>query len=190
MFFTIILIYFITGNTGKFKYASKELEKYGITIQQKELDILEIQSPDIEEVTKNKAQQAFEQIKKPLLITDSGWNISALNGFPGPYMHDVNNWLSNKDFLKLMEGKKDKTIYLEYITVYMDENIEKVFKSSFKGYLIKEEKGQGGNEFDRIVTFRKDGQTSAQCHDKGINFHDFPEHPLWKQVGEWLKINA
>lgn len=181
------MISFITTNKSKFEYASKELFKYAIELKQKSIEIVEIQSNNIQEVTKDKAEKAFKILNTPLIVTDTGWEIPALNGFPGAYMHDVAKWFSSEDFLNLMEKKNDKSIVFRYVAIYKDEKKEKLFDISLNGKFVSTPKGNNGNSLDRIVTFRKDNKTSAECNDEGINFHDYPEHPLWKVMGEWIK---
>lgn len=56
-------IYLVTGNSGKVASLQRKLEKYDIKF--------EIQSDDLEEVSMNKAMQAFEILKKPLVVDDS-----------------------------------------------------------------------------------------------------------------------
>lgn len=183
------MISFITTNKSKFEYASKELFKYGITLKQESPEIVEIQSSNIQDVTKDKAEKAFKMLHSSLIITDTGWEIPALNGFPGAYMHDVAQWFSSEDFLNLLKKKNDKSIIFRYVAIYKDDKREKLFDISLNGKFVNTPKGNNGNSVDKIVTFRKDGKTSAECNDEGINFHDYSEHPLWKVVGEWLKTN-
>jgi XTP/dITP diphosphohydrolase len=181
------MIYFITSNPYKFSYAKKELKSYGIDIEQKKLDIKEIQSEDVSIVLTDKADKAFKEIKKPLLITDSSFSIPSLNGFPGPYMHSITNWFSTDDFLNLMRDKENKSILLEYYAIYKDKNTEKLFKLSLSGEFIQESIGEDGSSLDKVVTFRKDQKTIAECEDLNMNYHDLDNHPLWSKVGPWLQ---
>ena len=38
------------------------------------------------------------------------WEIPALRGFPGAYMHPVNDWFTAGDWLRLMHGIADRRI--------------------------------------------------------------------------------
>jgi non-canonical purine NTP pyrophosphatase (RdgB/HAM1 family) len=180
------MISFITSNPGKFEYASRELKRYGVTLEQKSLDIVEIQSSNTQDITLDKARKAYDILHKPLIVTDANWNIPSLNGFPGAYMHDICRWFTTEDFLNLLKDKEDKSLIREYVAVYKDKDVEKVFTSTFKGRFIDTPKGKGGTNVDKITTFRKDGKTSSECNDENINFQEFKQHPLWKDVGEWL----
>jgi non-canonical purine NTP pyrophosphatase (RdgB/HAM1 family) len=104
-------IKYVTGNQIKINFAKKQLDKYNIEIEQVRLEIDEIQSEDKFAVTTDKAQKAFEILKSPLFVTDTFWEIPALNGFPGAYMKYVNKWFSSEDFLALMKNKENRTSF-------------------------------------------------------------------------------
>jgi inosine/xanthosine triphosphate pyrophosphatase family protein len=102
-------INYITENNHKFETVGSFFEKQGIEISQKVLPIYEIQSNDGIEIAISKAKQAWEIIKEPLFVNDAFWIIPSLKGFPGPYMKYINDWFEPDDFLKLMNGKNDRT---------------------------------------------------------------------------------
>lgn len=79
-------IWLATGNKRKMGEARLACERFDITVKQIKLDIEEIQATDPIVISEYKAERAFEQIKQPVTVTDTFWNIPALNGFPGPYM--------------------------------------------------------------------------------------------------------
>ena len=84
-------IRYITSNPHKIESANRNLSSFNITVEGIKLEnIQEIQTDNIEEISINKAKQAYSQINKPLIVSDSGWSIPALNGFPGPLMAYVN----------------------------------------------------------------------------------------------------
>ena len=82
-------ITFVTGNSRKFEEASSVLQQYGVTVEQLQLDIDEIQHHDPLEITKAKACAAYQKAGRPVVVNDTSWKIPALNGFPGGYMKDV-----------------------------------------------------------------------------------------------------
>jgi len=177
-------IFFVTENSYKFKDAKDHAGKIGFDVVQKKLKIKEIQSGSIEDIAKNKARQAFEILKKPLVVTDSGWNIPSLKGFPGPYMHYINQWFDAEDFLKLMKGRKDRSIILEYVICAASSKGLKIFKKTFNGKFINHPKGSGLPS-DRVVILGKNKYTIAerQKNDNGSVDND----DLWKKVYQWSK---
>ncbi len=49
-----------------------------------ELDLPEIQSLDMEEVLRAKAGSAWESVRKPVVVEETGLELVAMNRFPGP----------------------------------------------------------------------------------------------------------
>src|ERR1035437_608722 len=71
----------VTGSKNKAIAVQKIL---GFPIEVEEIDLEEIQSNDLEKITLHKTQEAFEKIKKPVIVDDVGLYVEALNDFPGP----------------------------------------------------------------------------------------------------------
>ncbi|MDY0097440.1 MAG: non-canonical purine NTP pyrophosphatase [Candidatus Dojkabacteria bacterium] len=181
------MILFITTNQNKIVTANRLLEPFGITVEGLKIDgIIEPQTEDIVEISKIKAQQAYEKVQKPLLVSDGSWIIPALNGFPGPYMAYVNKWFTSQDFLNLMKEKENKEIILRECVTYIDKDQTKTFISDTKGFFVEKESGKA-TPVEQVISFREDGKTTAQCDNEGIL--RIPQSDLWNKVGEWLKTN-
>jgi inosine/xanthosine triphosphate pyrophosphatase family protein len=72
-------ITFITGNQKKADYLAQYL---GIEVQHEKLDLDEIQSLDLREVVEHKVRQAYEMVKKPVLVEDTSLTFVALGKLP------------------------------------------------------------------------------------------------------------
>lgn len=177
---------YVTGNSHKFNDAVKLLGEYGIKLEQKVLKLQEIQSDSIEEVALDKAKKAFDEVKQPLFVNDAGWYFTALNGFPGPFMAYVNNWLSSEDFLRLLSPYAGSEVLLKQVNVYIDQDGPQVFVYENVGKVLGEIRGDG-RPVDCIVTFLEDGLSIAEAKEKGII--SVKEEGLWDQMGKWLKEN-
>lgn len=103
-------IIFVTGNDYKFKAAKVALEGLGVELVRKNIDLPEIQDESVEEVAKFSARWAANLLKKPVMVSDGGCYIEALNGFPGPFIKYVNKWLSPEDLLMVMSKKKNRRV--------------------------------------------------------------------------------
>lgn len=113
-------VYFVTGNPYKLQVAQEVLGKKGIEVIQQKLETPEIQSTDVEEIASFSAKWASEKIGKPVALTDAGYYIEALNGFPGPFIKYINQWLTAEDLLKLMKGKKNRTVVVRVCLAYCE----------------------------------------------------------------------
>ncbi len=74
-------ISFVTSNPGKAREASHFL---GRPVHAVPLDLPEIQSPDFAEVARAKALAAVAAVGEAVLVEDSGLEVAAWGGFPGP----------------------------------------------------------------------------------------------------------
>lgn len=181
---------YITSNPAKIQSAREQLDKLGIAFAVKQLDLIEPQFDSIEEIASAKAKQAFEILQKPVIVSDVGWSIPALNDFPGSYGHYVFNTLTNKDFLHMLKDKKDRTIKSLTVMVYKDAHGYKPFTSTRIGRLLEKECGIAtppSIPIDLLLCFRRDDLSFAQCREKGVPLYDRGTESIWVDVGKWLK---
>jgi len=125
-------IYFITGNNSKFKEAEKIIKNKNIKLVQKNLDLIEIQSLNTGKVVKDKAKQAFEKLKKPIIVDDTGIYFEEYKNFPGTYTGHLFKSLGFSGLLRLLKTK-NKNAYFKTFICYKDKYIEKVFSGVWKG---------------------------------------------------------
>ncbi|MDQ3158765.1 MAG: hypothetical protein M3P98_01330 [bacterium] len=176
---------YVTGNDYKFSEAVHQLKKHNIKPKQIKLDIDEIQEQG-KLVAIDKARKAYEITKKPILVNDASWEIPALNGFPGPYMKDVQDWFSTKDFINLMRDQEDRTVLIIEYLVYKDANTEHVIEHIYKGKIVEPRGGDKvkANSIEKVAEFN--GKTLAEHHDSGKLVHNFDSgHSLWDVFAEW-----
>jgi len=181
----MLKIFYITENNHKFENAKKYAERFAVKLIQKKLKINEIQSDSIKNIARDKAKKAFSILKQPIIVSDSGWNIPSLRGFPGPYMHYINKWFVSEDFLKLMKNKKDKSIILEHIICTASSKGFKLFKKKINGKFINQPRGKGLPS-DRVIKLGKSIYTIAECQK--IRQESVDDTDLWKKVCKWLKM--
>lgn len=119
-------IIFATGNTGKFHTLSAHLKKYGLAIDvvQKPLELIEPQANTVEEVVRVKAQQAYEQLRRPVLVDDSSFHIEALGGFPGPYIKYMMDTVGEEGIVRFMQSEENRRAYFMSALVFVDKNGE------------------------------------------------------------------
>ncbi len=176
---------YVTSNKEKIKLAQMYLSDQDIQIEAQHLDLEEIQSNSGEEIIKRKAEQAFSTLKKPLIVTDHFWNIKSLNGFPGAYMKYINQWFTPQDFLNLMRGHQDRTVFLEEHLYFTNGKTNKLFFQSIKGIILTEVKGEKKYEpAHKIISLRQDKKSIAECIEQGIPPRD--DKTIWQELVTWL----
>lgn len=138
-------ITYVTGNWAKIASAKQFLEPLGFMIDNIKLETLEIQADDVTEVAKYSAKWAAEELKKPVLKNDSGMFIEALNGFPGAYMHYLDDTIKLEGFLRLMKGVENRNAYIKESLSYCEPGKEPiVFEGITKGRIAKRKAGKYG----------------------------------------------
>jgi XTP/dITP diphosphohydrolase len=135
------------------------------------LDIPEHRSDDVGEIAKGKAKYAYERLRTPLIVDDTGFSIDALKGFPGPYAAYVLHTLGNTGILKLMDGEKNRHAHFTTAIAFADDAGIHVFTGTIQGNLTATQRGNNGFGYDPIVDV--DGRTLAEMslEEKSIISH-------------------
>ena len=135
-------VIFATSSNGKVISLQRHLDQAGlaITVEQQKLDLIEPQADTAEEIALVKARQAYQQLGKAVLVDDSSFHITALNGFPGPYIKPMLTMIGVEGILQLMEGRNDRSASFISSLVYIsDTGEEYVFNEDpFTGVIIEE----------------------------------------------------
>lgn len=124
------------------------------------LEIPEFRDNDVGVIAEEKARYAWNVLHCPLIVDDTGFFVTALNGFPGPYAAYVLETIGMRGILRLMEGAKDRSAYFETAIAYADdEGVIHVFRGVVNGTVVSP-RGEGGFGYDPI--FSVDGRTFAE----------------------------
>lgn len=179
---------FSTGNADKFFTAQQVCKMHGIEIVQRNLDILEIQDENPEKVAMDKAMKAYLRVKEPVLISDDSWAFLGLNGFPGVYMHSMNEWFTAEDFLRLVLPLEDRrAIFTQYL-VYDDGNTQKVFTHQSKATLLREIRGTAKHPSHTVISMDKDkGKSIAEVIEYRSHDSDHDAAIVWNEFAQWYK---
>ncbi len=98
---------YITGNYGKYIAVKEKFELLNIEIDYYKFDLEEPNINDIEIISKAKARQAYEILKKPIFVADTGFYIDDYPnnpGYPGAF---VKRSGVSSNIEKLLETMKD-----------------------------------------------------------------------------------
>ncbi len=152
-------IFFITSNKDKFKEASSIINS--VRLKKKDIDYFEVQD-SIERVSELGAKFAYQKIKKPLIVEDSGLFIDFLDGFPGPYSAYVYDKIGNKGILKLLSGIEKREATFKSVISYFDGDIQETFTGSISGRISKYIKGNMGFGYDPIFIVENQDKTFGE----------------------------
>ncbi len=179
-------ITYVTGNWAKVESAKQILEPLGIEVDNVKMDTTEIQANTVEEVAMHSAKEASDRLKCTVLKNDTGLYVEALNGFPGPYTHYVDEKLGEGGLLKLLEGQENRKACFIEAFAYCEYNQEPiVFKSITEGTIALTKSGNYGWSWDFIFIPKGKDKTLG-------NYNDEERFLLWNtdayyQLAKYLK---
>ena len=148
-------LYFITGNTHKFKEISEiiALENLNYKLEQLDINPIEIQSDNPKDVALFKLNSIKNDVKGSYFIEDAGFFVDyPLNGFPGVYSSYIFRTLGNKGILNLISDFDSTDAHFSSIVAlyYKPLNKEFLFKGIIKGKISPIIKGSNGFGYDPI----------------------------------------
>ncbi|CAN5611646.1 XTP/dITP diphosphatase [soil metagenome] len=177
---------FSTGNAEKFLTAKHVCDSASISLEQINIEVTEIQEENPEKVALDKSTKAFSEVGKPLVITDDSWAFAGLKGFPGVYMHSMNEWFTPEDFLRLTLPLENREVTLTQYLVYIDGRQQKVLTQQTKGVLLKEIRGTSAHPSHTIITIDGDyGLSIAEAYDRVEDKSSRRSAQIWHDFVNW-----
>ena len=144
---------FVTGNANKVREAGDIL---GVTLEQVEVGgIFEMQTQDIEELVNHKCQQAYDLLKCPVLVEDSGLLFNAWNGLPGALVKWFECAVGCEGMLKMLQSFEDRDATAVCCFAVHDGKNIRITRGEIQGTIAT--KIRGGNGFGWDVLFIPDG---------------------------------
>lgn len=146
---------FVTGNPNKVREARQLL---AIDIEQADLKgLIEVQTSDLSEVARHKLDQAYEILKCPVMVEDSGLMFSAWNGLPGALVKWFEKSVGCDGMIRMLEpfGNRE-AIAVCHVAVH-DGSKVMIAKGEVKGTIAHKLRGENGFGWD--VIFIPDGHT-------------------------------
>jgi XTP/dITP diphosphohydrolase len=143
-------ILLVTQNEHKLRELTPLFSHYGIPFETSSLEKTEVRSNSIEVVAREAARYAFAEVKRPLVLDDTGLFIDSLNGFPMAYPAFVLETIGVEGILKLMKGERNRSARFITAVGYADSEIVEVFVGEMTGEISFETTGTGGFGYDPI----------------------------------------
>ena len=149
---------YITGNENKAKFLAKLL---GIELEHHRLDLDEIQSPNPEVVVEHKVRQAYEILKRPVLVEDTCMGLDALGGLPGTFIKFfIEQTNGPENICRMADGLASRRATATVTFGYFDGNELRLIQSQIYGE-IAQSPGKEINGFGWDVVFVPDGYNGA-----------------------------
>ena len=165
---------FITGNPNKAKVFADHMK---LDIKHKSLDLDEIQSLSLREITEHKLIQAYDIVGGPVLVEDSGCSLDAFGKFPGPFVKWMLEAVGLEGICRSVDGR-DRGSVASICFGYFDGVEMKFFEGSVHGTIADHPRGESNFGWNSIFT--PDGQLKTYA-ESGENFREVTVFPKLKE---------
>ena len=143
-------IFFVTSNENKVREFRQILEPE-IKVCHIRMAYREMRSDFPREIAEQSAKMLANELKKAVVVEDSGLFINALNGFPGTCSAYIHKRIGLAGILKLMEGIRDRECVYMSAVAYCEQGKEAVsFLGEENGIISRSPKGNFGFGHDPI----------------------------------------
>lgn len=142
----------VTGNPGKIAEARRLA---GAELEAVDMDLPEIQSLDLLEVLRQKGDEAWNRIARPLVVEEAGLDLAALGGFPGPLVKWMLAAAGETGLARTALALGDPRATARCALYYRDETRILIAEGSTAGTLVLPARGTGGFGWDPV--FQPDG---------------------------------
>ena len=164
-------VIFASSNTHKYKEAEKILAEFDIELDFFQTEFIEIQDDSLSKIALQKALNAYEKCKKPVIIEDDGLFIDSLSGFPGPYSSYIFNTIGNNGILKLIGDNRDAQFVA--VIAFCDSSSEPILSESSVPGTISKNIQDGGWGYDPIFIPKTQNKTYAELTNKNKLSHRY-----------------
>lgn len=153
----------VTGNPGKLAESRRIV---GFEIEAVALDLPEVQSLDMEEVVRAKGREAYRRLGRPVVVEETGLELSALNGFPGPLVKWMLEAVGAGGIARTAHALGDPRATARCLLLWVDGDETVLGEGVAPGELVPEPRGEAGFGWDPV--FRPAGQelTYAELGDE------------------------
>ena len=175
----------VTGNPHKAAEAERIL---GRPLDRADLDLPEIQSLDYGAVLAAKAAEAWRRLGRPLVVEESGLDLAALGGFPGPLVRWMLDAAGAEGVARaaIALGDPRATARCALLLRREESGAEDVAaEAAVAGRLVLPPRGAGGFGWDPVFVADGEERTNAEL-DGAEKDARSPRGLAWRRLAERL----
>ena len=153
----------VTGNANKRREAERIV---GRRLETAAIDLPEIQSGDLIEVLRFKAEAAWQRLDQPVVVEETGLELACMNGFPGPLVKWMLEAVGDEGIANVAIRAGDPGVVARCALMLRDGDREVIAEGATTGRLVLPPRGEGGFGWDPV--FEPDGleRTYAELGDE------------------------
>jgi XTP/dITP diphosphohydrolase len=150
---------FVTGNESKWIEAQRIL---GTALERVALELPEIQAPAAREVALEKARAAFTELGEPVIVEDAGVELSALGGFPGPFIKYWEKLGGLASICRALDGFTDRGATAVCVLAICDAGGARAVEGRVEGSISESPRGTNGFGWDAIFVPAGESRTFGE----------------------------
>ncbi len=155
----IMRLLFVTSNANKLREARRLL---GFSIGHSGLELDELQSIDTGLVARHKALQAYNRLRTPVIVEDTGLYIDGLNGFPGALVKWAVRGLGYEGLCRIVDRCPNRKAYAQTCIAFCDGKRVRLFNGRINGTIAMHPKGKRNFGWDYIFIPKGRRKTFAE----------------------------
>lgn len=152
----------VTGNRSKLQEAGRIL---GFTPASVSVDLPEIQSMSLERVLRQKADVASAHVGGPFVVEESGLELDALNGFPGPLVKWMLDSVGAEGVARVAIEAGDSVAHARCLLLYRSGETEVLAGGVCRGNLVLPARGTTGFGWDSVLVPEGQERTCSELGD-------------------------
>lgn len=153
----------VTGNPSKGREAERIL---GRRLEIRPLDLPEIQSLDLRLVLAAKAEEAWRRLRQPVVVEETGLELAAFNGFPGPLVKWMLEAVGAAGIARAALALGDGGVVARCALRLQDGGDAIVAEGSTAGALVLPPRGSGGFGWDPVFVPAGETRTYGELADE------------------------
>ncbi len=159
-------IKFVTGNSNKVREAQAIL---GVELEQLSLDLEEIQTCDVEQAVRHKAEAAYRASASPVLVEDSGLVFKAWKGLPGALVKWFEKTVGLDGMIQMLDGFDSReAVAICMVAVHDGERLH-LARGEVEGTIACKPTGQGGFGWDALFIPEGEQRTFGEMNEDEKN---------------------
>jgi non-canonical purine NTP pyrophosphatase (RdgB/HAM1 family) len=155
---TVSRFVFVTGRPEK----AREAERMGFALERLDLDLPEPQSLDPSEVAEVKVRAAFDQLRRPVLVEDSGLEVLAWGGFPGALVKWLERSAGLEAIARMLDPFPDRSARAVCAIACFDGEHRVVARGVCAGSIAPSPRGSAGFGWDALFVPEGSDRTFAE----------------------------
>ena len=142
----------VTGNASKLEEAHRILAAVAadVEIDHADVDLPEIQSLDLVAVLRAKADEAWTRLRRPLVVEETGLELAALGGFPGPLVKWMLKAVGPEGIARTAISLGEPRATSRCAVLFKDDDREVIGMGEDQGRLVLPPRGDHGFGWDPV----------------------------------------